>query len=459
MARLGLSSKATTDLVCLAVHGDTLLVGGGMGELWWRVGDAWSASREVPAELIQNVAFSREAGWFLLTDQALYRLVNGSAWRRVSWFGGEMLCAVDSLLYCGNLYRFDLSVAGFPMKSMYPHFPVAGLHAAGPNMLLTFGHEGQIAWFDAGLDSFAMDAASCLQGGQVMRCLDGSLLLLSGRNFLLEDGDRWRYDTPRPPDALGPSIEAFDGLSSRDYCYLRRGHSYDPEYHWFSLLDHVVDGTWEATLQFPGYTQTITLTRDGVPLFPLDQDVYRVEGGSWSQENSLPAAYDAWDLYRTSDGDVYAVQYYAVAEGPVYRRADGIWTPVLTLRAPLHGWTMAVAGRYPEALYLFTSSRLMGLHLTDTDSLYVEEFYEDLVGMDVRAIAWAEGPAGVYIATAYPGYVLLLSGVPGNHRLEIVAGPLLEAVASMAVGPDGSLVLVAPSTGRLYRLPAESLVP
>jgi hypothetical protein len=101
----------------------------------------------------------------------------------------------------------------------------------------------------------------------------------------------------------------------------------------------------------------------------------------------------------------------------------------------------------------------MGLHLTATDSLYVEETYKNLVGLEESARVWAEGPEGIYIATEYPGHVMLLSGGPGSQRLEIVAGPLLDVVTSMAVGPDGSLVLVSESTGRLYRLPAESLVP
>ncbi len=452
-------TPTSTDLVCLAVHGDTLLAGGGLGGLWWRTDGVWSVPGEVPAENIQNVAFSQEAGWFLITDRALYRLVSESTWDRILSGGSNVLCAVDSLLYSGSLLRFDLSVAGLPWQYMSPPFHVAGLHAAGPNALLIFGGKGEICWYDAEKDSFAMDAASQLRDGQVVRCLDGSLLLRDSRDFLTKEGDRWQHGISLPPDDFGSDIRGLDAETVRDYHCLRRGSSFDPEYHTFSLLDHAVNGHWQATVQVAGDVRGITLTRDGVLLLTMDKRVYRVEGSTWVLENGLPAAYDEWHLFRTYSGDIYAARSHEQDDRPAYRRADGIWTPVLTLGEPFHYWTYAVAGHYPEALYIFSLRGFLGLHRTQTDSVLVEESYRNLVGLEENAVAWAEGAAGVYIATAYPGYVLLLSGVPGSHRLEIVAGPLLDDVTSMAVGPDGSLVLVSQITGRLYRLPAEALVP
>jgi hypothetical protein len=453
----------TADLSCLALHADTLLVGGGAGGLWWRAGSVWSVPSEMPpelsAELVQNVAYSEDAGWFLITPEALYRIVPGATWSREAGIWGTALCVVDSLLYAGDLCRVDLSSAGLPITYVPHLFSVAGVHGAGAGLLLAFGRGGEVSWYDPERDSFVLDEASALIYGQVIRCLDGSLLLRDHDRFLVEDGGRWRQDTPLPPDAHGSNIGSFDGYSARDYYCIRYTFVPEPKYGTICFLQHVVNGLWESILEVPASIQQIALTPDGVLLFTMNHAVYRVEEGTWSLEDSLPVASSTWNLYRTLAGDMYAVEDFASAEGAIYRRRDTVWEPVLTLSAQNLRTTEAVVGRYPDALYLLGHYRFLGLHRTQTDSLLVEVDYRDLVGLNERANTWAEGPAGIYIATAYPGHVLLLSGEPGSHRLEIVAGPLLDEVIFMAVGPDGSLVLVSDYTGRLYRLPAESLVP
>ena len=66
---------------------------------------------------------------------------------------------------------------------------------------------------------------------------------------------------------------------------------------------------------------------------------------------------------------------------------------------------------------------------------------------------FAEGPGGIYMASEGPGYVLRLDGEPGSNTISLVAGPLGHEIDSLAVMPDGSLVAVSVSTGRLYRRP------
>jgi hypothetical protein len=333
---------------------------------------------------------------------------------------------------------------------------LADLSVAGPERMLAVDSDGVIVWYDSRKDSWTKDLAGKLEQGQAFNCVDGSVLVNTGGEYLEWRDDQWRLHTHFPIDGLEDSPNHMqDGYSPRDFYVVLAGFQ-DGTRVW--SLWHYLDGLWlEASADVPG-TQLNQMVVDasGRPFVETDTGVFRWSGTEWVEPPGRPAQYNN-DLHRTAGGQVFLTWRSGNVQGeatyPVYY-FDGVkWVPILELSADLNRWTRSVAGLYPRSLYLFTTARVMAYRWDTGGGQLWQEFYSYHTGIELMFRKFAEGAGGIYMASEGTGYVLRLDGEPGSNTISLVAGPLGDDIDSLAVMPDGSLVVVSTLTGRLYHRP------
>lgn len=453
---LGGGGHCRANLTSLAVLGDTLVVASDAGEVlahadggWRRLGSfapygviqlaaaatgelfvstgdlhCYAQGRWNPVALDQDVRLLAAAGTVLLMSRAY------------SWVSARFLAAQP------DSSNWSVDMAGAPTAIC--------LDAAGRALAVDAG--GGIARRVAG--AWAQDPAGRLGTGRLFTLLDGSCVLVAGGRFLVRDEEGgWRAleDHGAAPRQYGSFH--LDGVSRSDFYVCTNW----PWQVWR------FDGNWtELPLPLPAPPgifdwepkKSFLVDSEGIPWLSsysqmpvgggatlVERDIWRWVRGAWSRASN-PRGERGWNLQRTASGQVFAHG----AWGAAYWQRDG-WRGVPGIVPDKMG-RLWLAGRGPAPLVALRGEDwLARTSPWDTTAAW-EGFGFSTFSYEFGAV---EGRGGIYVQPQdVHGIRRLGADTRGEWGWAYATGELPEAMYSLHVEREGSLIAVGSESGRVY---------
>ncbi len=444
---------APTDLnlTCIAVRGDSLVVGDALGTVWLRNGEAWSSLGEPGSGGVMDLAFTA-SGRLICSDRGGLHERRQDDWDALltrSWMPSG-LAIVGETVFCGGIYRVDLSVEPPEVErwAMGGDFRLA---MAGPELGLAATIDGNIYWYRRDQDDWHLDPRSD-RYPSLVSLRDGTVLLQTGQALLAREDAGWnpRLELPEP----GPGIPLVvnwpvSGESWSDVFLVQTDIRSRLWAVWH--FDGVAWQEQDVIEDKPYVYRPAVLSARGL-LLSAAEKIYLGDRSGWRQTPGLAGA-QTWRMVQTGSGQIFAFDLFQnLHDDPdtLYRYEDGAWQQALVYSDFV---LEDVSGKYPEALYLLGYHSYRVYRAAAGDSLGAPIFYDlgELGGCDT----FAEGEDVVYLALGHQGYVYRLGLGEEDGPATYLAGPLGLPITQMTVEPDGGL-LVQTSYDGIYRLPAGS---
>lgn len=445
------------NLTSLAVLGDTLVVASDAGEVLAHADGGWRRLGSfAPYGVIQLAAAA--TGELFASTGDLHCYAQGR-WNPVALDQEvRLLAAAGTVLLSSHAYSWVIArfLAAQPDSSNWSvtldGAPTAiCLDAAGRALAVDAG--GGIMRRIAG--AWQRDPAGRLGTGRLFTLLDGSCVLAAGGRFLVRD-EEGRWLALEDDDSAPRLYFSFhlDGVSRSDFYVCI----------WPWQVSHY-DGSWtELPLPSPAPPilpidwdpeDSFLVDGEGVPWLCGDfhtsvedgtagtgRDIWRWVRGAWSRA-STPRGERGWNLQRTASGQVFAHG----AWGAAYWQRDG-WRGVPGI-APDKNGRLWLAGRAPGPLVALRGADwLARLSPWDTTAAWEALGFTPFL-YDPRAV---EGRGGIYLQPQdMHGVQRLGADERGEWAWTYATGVEPEAMYSLHVEREGSLIAVGYESGRVYR--------